>query len=98
MKFTIVSERNNPHMKRRQLMLAVDHVGGATPSMPGLQTVLSKEFSIEPEKIEIKSIYSLKGRSQSKASVFIWEQNKVENLNTPKEESRPSEEPKKEGE
>ncbi|MBI5332720.1 MAG: hypothetical protein HZB65_04050 [Candidatus Aenigmarchaeota archaeon] len=92
MKFTIVNEKDNPHMKRKQLVLAVDHVGGATPSMTGLQTVLSNEFSIEPERIEIKSIYSLKGLSQSKASVFIWEENKVENLSKPKEES------KKEGE
>lgn len=96
MKFVIVNEKDNPHMKRRQLQLSVDHVSGATPSMAGLQTILSKEFNTEPEKIEIKGIYSLKGRPQSKATVFIWTENKVENLNKPKPVEKPQEETKSE--
>ena len=89
MKFIIINEKDNPHMKRKQLLLSVDHVSGATPSLAGLQTVLSREFNTEPEKIEIKSIHSLKGRQQSKATIFIWSENKVENLNKPKEEPKP---------
>lgn len=91
MKFVIVNENDNPHLKRKELMISLDHVGGATPSMAGLQSLLSKEFKLEPEKVEIKSIFSLKGRNSSKAKVFLWEENRADDLNKPKEQ------PKQEG-
>ena len=66
-------------------MLSLDHVGGATPSMAGLQLILSKEFSTNPEKIEIKNISSLKGRQHSNARIFVWEEDKTTDLSKPKE-------------
>ncbi|MBI4895059.1 MAG: hypothetical protein HY831_01065 [Candidatus Aenigmarchaeota archaeon] len=88
MKFIIVNEIDNPHLKRKEIMVSLDHVGGATPSMAGLQSLLSKEFKLEAEKIEIKNIFSLKGRHVSKAKVFLWEENKVDDMNKPKEEPK----------
>ncbi len=90
MKFIIVNENDNPHLKRKELIVSLDHVGGATPSMAGLQALLSKEFKLEAEKVEIKNIFSLKGRHVSKAKIFLWTENKVDDL------SKPTEEPKQE--
>ncbi len=74
-------------MKRREIELSIDHVAGATPSMAGLQALLSKQFDIDSERIEIKNIFSLKGRSRSKSKTFIWDEKKVADLSKPKEEA-----------
>ncbi len=84
MKFSISNERDNTNLKRKELIIVIDHVGGATPSTAGIQQMLSKEFEAEPEKIEVKSIFSLKGRQKSKIKIFVWEDKKVENLSVPK--------------
>lgn len=77
MKIIIVNEKDNPNMGRKELLIAVEHVAGATPSKAGLQQFLAKHFGIEPEQIEIKNIFSLLGRQQSKAKVFVWKEKRI---------------------
>ncbi|MBI2583649.1 MAG: hypothetical protein HYW25_03210 [Candidatus Aenigmarchaeota archaeon] len=90
--FQTLKEKNNPHMKRKELMLLWEHIAGATPSRSGIQSLLSKEWSVEPEKVDIKSIFSLKGRPQSRVKVYVWEQPRIQNLSQAKES--PAEEKK----
>lgn len=80
MKIHIVSEKENPHMKRREVMVAVDHVGGATPSLAGLQLLLAREWAVAAEQVDIKQVLSLRGRAQSKAKVHVWQEAKVKDL------------------
>ena len=97
MKVIIVNEKQNTSLKRKELEISIEHIGGATPSMAGLQLLLSREFNLEPEKIEIRNIFSLKGRQRSRAKTFIWDEKKVENLAKPKEAPKEGTEQKIEG-
>jgi ribosomal protein S24E len=95
MKYIIVQENYNKFMKRKEVVISIDHTGGATPSLAGLQLLLSKDMNTAPEHIEIKNIFSYRGKPGSKAKIFVWDEPKVADLSKPKEQ--PAEE-KKEGE
>jgi ribosomal protein S24E len=77
MKFNIVSEKENPMMKRRELNVSIEHGSAATPSKATVQQHLAKELSKELEFIEVKDIFSDNGESGSKARVFVWEDKKA---------------------
>ena len=86
MKPVIVNEAINPYMKRKELVLSVDHFGGATPSIAGVQKLISDELGVQPEQVDIKNIFSYRGKAASKVKVFIWEEPKVADLSKPKEQ------------
>ena len=73
-------------MKRKELDLLIDHTGMATPPVAAFQQLLAKELKTAPEKIEVKNIFSLFGAAKANSKVYIWDENKVEDLNKPKEE------------
>ena len=61
--FKTLKERDNPHMKRKEMLLLWEHVAGATPSRTGLQGLLAKHWSVEPERVDVKGIFSAKADS-----------------------------------
>lgn len=77
MKTNIANEKENPLMKRKELMVSVDHASEATPSKAAIQQALAKDLSKELEFIEVKDIFSGNGEANSKAKVFIWEEKKA---------------------
>lgn len=86
MKFVILSEKDNPFMKRKETSIVVEHIAGATPSKAGLQQALAKEWKAQTEQVDIKSIFSSVGRQQSRVKVFMWNSAKVADLSKlPKE-------------
>jgi ribosomal protein S24E len=85
MKVIIVNEKDNPHMGRKELILLVEHIAGATPSLAGLQEFLSRDWGIEPERIEIKNIFSLR-KPASRVKVYVWNVPKVPFLKEKKTE------------
>jgi len=100
MKISIINEKDNPLLKRRELYVNIEHDDSATPSKAGLQTFLSKEFKKNVEQVDIRNIFSDSGISSSKARVFLWEEKSVADLSKTakeKKEEKPKEEkPEKE--
>lgn len=80
MKISIISEKNNPLLLRKELKIDIEHDNSATPSKTELQQFLSKEFKKDVEQIDIRNIFSDSGISKSKAKVFLWEEKRVADL------------------
>ena len=94
MKIEIAEDKKNPFLKRRELLVKIDHEGEATPSFNALEQFIIKQTKADPEKLEILDIYSAKGAATAKSRVHIWDEKKIEKKK-PKEEKK-EEEPKKE--
>jgi ribosomal protein S24E len=100
MKFKIVEEKENPMLKRKEIIMSLDYEGGSTPSKADLQKLLSEQLNANIENVEISKIMSEIGRTRGMSWVKIWQEKKVpiyseKKKETPKEEA-PKEEPKKE--
>ena len=80
MKIEIITERENPFMERIELMVKIDHVGTATPRKAEVQKVVSELKSVEPERVDVRKIFSKKGIGKSEAKIFIWKEPKVKDL------------------
>jgi len=73
MEIKILQEKNNPLLKRKELLLEIDHTGRATPSREELTSELMKMFNKEKEKIVIDYILSSRGQPKAKAKVKIYD-------------------------
>lgn len=93
MQFKTLQERDNPHMKRKEIKLQCQHMASSTPSKITVQEHLSKEFKAEVERVDVRSIFSLKGLSESKINAYIWSepQAHLKKSEAPKEEVPKSE-------
>jgi len=98
MKLDVIEKKDNPFLKRTDLVLMVDHKGQATPNREDLDKEIAKQFKSDPKKVEIVFIFSEKGLTKSKVKARVWKEKTVEKkVRKPKEE-KPEEEPKKEEE
>ena len=92
MKNTIKDQKDNPFLKRKEMLVEIDHHSAATPSKASLQHLISKELKETVEKVDIRSIYSGHGLAKAEAKVFVWHEKKVKDLSKkeePKEEAKP---------
>jgi ribosomal protein S24E len=80
MKMNVVSERQNPYMKRKEIVLEIDHAIESTPSKAVVLELLAKQLSADKEKIEIIDIVSETGLAKSRSSVFLWEEVPVKKI------------------
>lgn len=104
MKIEVISEKENPLMKRKELVVSVDYDKGATASKADLQKFLAEQLKANIENLEISKILSEFGLSKGKAWVKIWKEKKIplyseikkEKPKEQKAEEKPKEEPKKE--
>ena len=103
MKVNIVSEKQNPYLKRKEILLSIEHEAESTPPKAAVLELLAKQLSAEKEKIEIVDIISETGLPKSKSMIFIWEEVPVkkikktaEKAEAPKEEQKEVKEKKKE--
>ena len=103
MKFSVIEEKENPLLKRKELLLAIDYEGGSTPSKADLQKFLSEQLNANIENLEISKVLSEIGMTRGKAWVKIWEEKKIplysekkkaktEPEQVPQPESQPQEE------
>lgn len=85
MEIKVLQEKNNPLLKRKEIMLEIDHTGKATPSREQLLSELTKIFNVEREKIVIDYILSQRGYPKAKAKIKIYEKpiTKNETQNSP---------------
>ena len=76
----VISEKQNPYMKRKEIILELDHAIESTPSKAAVQELLAKQLSAEKEKIEIIDIVSETGLAKSKSHIFVWEETPVKKI------------------
>ena len=103
MKVQVLNEKENPLLKRKEIIVSLDYNGKATVSKAELQKILSEEFKASIDNVEITKIFSEFGTPRGKAWIKIWKEKKVpiysevkkEKAEKPKEE-KPKEEKKEE--
>jgi ribosomal protein S24E len=96
MKFKIVEEKENPMLKRKEIVMSLDYEGGSTPSKADLQKLLSEQLNANIESVEISKIMSEIGRTRGMSWVKIWQEKKVPIYSEKKGEEAPKEAPKEE--
>jgi len=77
MKFQIIEEKENPVIKRREILISLDYDGKSTPAKAELQKSLAEHFKISIENVEISKILSETGLTKGKAWIKIWQDKKV---------------------
>ena len=65
MKFKILEEKENPMLKRKEIVMSLDYEGGSTPSKADLQKVLSEQLNANIENVEISKIMSDVGQDMA---------------------------------
>ncbi len=76
MDFKIVSEKQNPVMKRRELVAEIKY-DKVTPSKALIQEHVAAKLSVDAESVEVAKILSEHGKPEGKAWIRIWEQKKM---------------------
>ncbi len=94
MKLNITSERDNPHMKRKEVMLGIEHEGESTPRRDALLQMAAKQFGYDEQKTDVRNIFSDSGAAKSNAKIFVWTEKKPEAKVKAKKEAKKAE-PKK---
>ena len=73
MRFDILGEKDNPLLKRKEIVLALDYEGGATPKKEELIQSLAEKFGVEKDFVDISKIISETGFPRGKAYVKVWQ-------------------------
>jgi ribosomal protein S24E len=77
MKIDIASEKHNPLMKRKELLIDIENTEEATPSKAQLTELLTRHAHKDADHIEIVKIDSGRGFARSKALAFVWDEKRV---------------------
>jgi ribosomal protein S24E len=77
MKTQTVSEKENPLLKRKEIMIALDYEGKPTPSKADLQKLLADELKASIDSVEISRILSEVGICKGKVWIKVWKEKKV---------------------
>ena len=62
MDFSVIEERENPVMKRKELVLSLDYGLGSTVSKAELQSAVASKLKASADAIEVTKIVSEVGR------------------------------------
>lgn len=76
MEFKIISERQNPVMRRRELLAEIKY-DKVTPSKAHIQEHVAAKLSVDAESVEVAKILSEHGKPEGKAWINIWESRKI---------------------
>lgn len=76
MKLEIVSERDNPLMRRREYWLSAEHLGKETPSRHEMLPQIAKKLGSKPELTLTDKIFSERGRAKSRVKVLVYKDKK----------------------
>jgi len=90
----VISEKENPLLKRREILASIDYQGGSTPSKADLQKNLADHFKVNMDNVEISKIMSEVGMSKGKIWIKIWQEKKVPIYAEIKKEKKPKEKKK----
>ena len=78
MKIELKKEQRNPHMKRKELQIAVDHENEPTPTKAALEQLVAKQLGHNADNTDVRSIHTEGGIGKSTAKVFVWNGKKPE--------------------
>jgi len=94
MNIEVITEKTNPLMKRKELVLSIEYAS-STPSKADMQVAVAKQFNAEPNKVEIKKVLSAYGKSSGKIWANIWDEKEIPILGKKEEpkEEQPKEAP-----
>ncbi len=80
MKIEIKTEKENPFMKRVELIVEIDHEGGSTPTKASIQKEIFTMKKVSPEHVDVRNVFSKRGIAKSEAKIFVWNEPKVKDL------------------
>jgi len=99
MNIQVIGEKENPLLKRREVLASIDYQGSSTPSKADLQKTLADHFKVNVDNVEISKIMSEVGMPKGKAWIKIWQEKKVPiyaELKKEKKKKEKKEKPKEE--
>lgn len=70
----ILKKIENEFLNRTELLLKVVHTNQPTPTRESLKSEIVKTFKVEPEKVEVRYIFSQKNRDYSTVKVYLFKQ------------------------
>lgn len=82
----VIKENYNKVLKRKELVLKLDHSAKATPSKAELQNNVASQYKTEAEKVEVVDIFTETGRATAEARVFVWDDKPLKKNKKPKKE------------
>jgi len=71
MEIKVISEKNNPFFKRKEIRIEISHPSKSTPSKSEIIKEVAKKFSVPEDKVQIDYIFSKKGVSESEVNIKI---------------------------
>ena len=74
----VLEEKDNPVLKRKDLLLMLEHSGEATPKRVDMEKLIADKFKGDVKKTEIVYMFSEGGRAATKVKAFIWKEKIVE--------------------
>ncbi len=101
MEVEVISEKENPLLERREVMVRIKHTGAATPLRSEIRKLVAAKLSADDDKMIVGSLDQSFGVSESLAKVKIYKTRKrveeIENphvikKNTPEKVEAPAEE------
>ena len=93
----VIEEKENPLLKRKEVLVLLEYDGKATMSKAVLQKMVSEEMKAAIDSVEVSKILSEVGTPMGKAWIKIWKEKKVPNYSEakkPKEGEAKAEAPK----
>ncbi len=100
MRMQLLTDNENPVLKRRELVFSLEYDGKSTTSKAEMQQAVSTQLKSSIDSVEITKIISEVGTPRGKAWVKIWKDKKVPNYaeakKKPAEGAAPAEAPKEE--
>jgi ribosomal protein S24E len=91
-KLKVLEEKGNPMLKRKDLMIEVNHSGEATPKVYDMAQEIAKKFNTKLENIEIVYLFTEKGIAKSKVNARIWEKGSPKVVKKKEKKEAPAEE------
>lgn len=73
----MISEKENPLFKRKEILASLDYKGGSTPSKADLQKMLAEQFKVAIDSVEITKVLSENGLTKGRIWIKIWHEKKV---------------------
>lgn len=91
LKIKILSTRENPLLKRKEVIGIIEHKGESTPSKAAVQMYLAKTQKLRPRHVEVKKIFSPVGSLESRLLAYFWREKEVPVLEEKKPEPKAKE-------
>ncbi len=82
----VKKETYNKLLKRKELVIDLEHSGKATMSKTDLQNTVASDYKTEAGKVEVVDIFTDVGIAKSVARVFVWDEKILKKNKKPKKE------------